>query len=87
MAAGLKYRDPKKIAKQGRKVTERLNANPAVQWLESPHVQLYVCAEFSVGEADCDFLIECTIDKQRPPLDTLQRYRAGRISDQFQLRC
>ena len=63
--AGLKYRDPRKIAKIGRKVTERLNANPAVQWLESPHVQLYVCQNFLSPE-DCDFLID-TIDRNARP--------------------
>lgn len=64
-AAGLKYRDPKKIAKLGVKVTERLNANPAVQWLESPHVQLYVAQNF-LSDADCDYLIK-TIDANARP--------------------
>lgn len=64
-ATGLKYRDPKKIAKMGKKVTERLNANPAVQWLESPHVQLYVAQNF-LSDADCDFLME-VIDKDARP--------------------
>lgn len=66
MAAGaLKYRDPKKIAKIGRKVTEHLNSNPAVQWLESPHAQLYVCQNF-LSDKDCDFLIDKINGNARP---------------------
>ena len=56
---------PRRSPNGGKKVTERLNANPAVQWLESPHVQLYVAQNF-ISDADCDMLMRI-IDKDARP--------------------
>lgn len=50
------YANPARLAKIGRQVAKSLNANPHVQWLESPWVQLYVHQQF-LSDADCDFLI------------------------------
>lgn len=60
-----KYASPSRMAKMGRDVTDRLNANPRVQWLESPFVQLYVCQQF-LSDKDCDYLIN-TIDSNARP--------------------
>lgn len=64
-AAGLKYRDPKRIAKQGRIVTDALNTHPMVQWLESPLVELY-CHQNFLSPSECQFLID-KIDKEAIP--------------------
>lgn len=53
------------MAAVGRRVTEVLNAHPRVQWLESPHVQLYVHQNF-LSDADCDLLINM-IDSDSQP--------------------
>lgn len=51
-----KYNSPKRLAEAGRTVTDRLNAHPRVQWLESPHAQIFVHQNF-LSDADCDLLI------------------------------
>ena len=61
----LKYANPKRMAEIGRDVTDTLNANPRVQWLESPHVQLYVCQNF-LSDKDCDLLVNM-IDADSQP--------------------
>ncbi|VAV93297.1 Similar to eukaryotic Peptidyl prolyl 4-hydroxylase, alpha subunit [hydrothermal vent metagenome] len=61
----LKYTSPKRMTELGAKVTETLNANPRVQWLESPFVQIYACQKF-ISDADCDLLIKMIDDNPRP---------------------
>lgn len=57
--------DPAKLAKIGAHVTKRLNANPLVQLVENPEVQLYVYQGFlSLG--DCKGLID-KIDAEAVP--------------------
>ncbi len=63
--AGLKYRDPKRIMKQAKKVTDSLNAHPLVQWLESPYVQLY-CYQNFFSDVECDYLMQ-RIDTNAQP--------------------
>lgn len=57
--------NPKRMAELGRQVTDRLNANPYVQWLESPLIQLYAHQNF-LSDSDCDLLIDI-IDKGSEP--------------------
>ena len=61
----IKYRNPKRLADIGSAVTARLNAHPNVQWLESPHAQLFVCQNF-LSDADCQLLIDI-IDADAQP--------------------
>ena len=61
----LRYANPKRIVDLGEQVTDTLNANPHVQWLESPFVQLYVHQNF-LSDADCSFLINA-IDADSQP--------------------
>jgi prolyl 4-hydroxylase len=61
----LRYANPKRIVELGEQVTDTLNANPHVQWLESPHVQLFVHQNF-LSDADCTFLINA-IDADSQP--------------------
>lgn len=56
---------PKRLAEITRSVTDRLNAHPHVQWLESPHAQLFVCQNF-LNDKDCDLLIKM-IDAEAVP--------------------
>ena len=57
--------DPAKLARIGAHVTKRLNANPLVQLVENPEVQLYVYQGFlSLG--DCKGLID-KIDAEAVP--------------------
>lgn len=60
-----KYLNPKRLSETGRSVTAKLNAHPNVQWLESPHAQLFVCQNF-LSDADCKFLIDI-IDANSQP--------------------
>ena len=53
------------MAQIGLQVTDTLNANPRVQWLESPHAQLYVCQNF-LSPADCNLLIGMIDADSRP---------------------
>ncbi len=57
--------DPAKLAKIGAHVTKRLNANPLVQLVENPDVQLYVYQGF-LGAKDCQGLID-KIDAEAVP--------------------
>jgi prolyl 4-hydroxylase len=49
--------DPAKLAKIGRDVTRRLEANSNVQRVEVPDLQLYVFQDF-LGQRDCQILID-----------------------------
>jgi prolyl 4-hydroxylase len=49
--------DPAKLAKIGRDVTRRLEANRNVQKIEIPDIQLYVFQDF-LGARDCQILID-----------------------------
>jgi prolyl 4-hydroxylase len=49
--------DPAKLAKIGNHVTQRLNANPLVQQIECPDLQLYIYQGF-LGPRDCKLLIK-----------------------------
>lgn len=61
----IKYNNPRKLAELGESVASRLNAHPRVQWLESPHAQLFVCQNF-LSDADCALLIDM-IDTDSQP--------------------
>ncbi|QTD57847.1 2OG-Fe(II) oxygenase [Parasphingorhabdus cellanae] len=52
-----KYNSPKRMIELSRRVTDKLNAHPHVQWLESPHAQLFVHQNF-LSDADCALLID-----------------------------
>lgn len=60
-----RYNNPKKLAKLGETVADRLNVHPRVQWLESPHAQMFVCQNF-LSDKDCAFLINA-IDANAQP--------------------
>lgn len=60
-----KYNSPKRMVELSRRVTDKLNAHPQVQWLESPHAQLFVHQNF-LSDADCDLLINM-IDADSTP--------------------
>jgi prolyl 4-hydroxylase len=49
--------DPVKLAKIGAAVTRRLEANPRVQRVPMPDIQLYVFQDF-LGQRDCQILID-----------------------------
>lgn len=49
--------DPAKLAKIGSAVTRRLEANPRVQRVPVPEIQLYVFQDF-LGQRDCQILID-----------------------------
>lgn len=49
--------DPAKLAKIGSAVTRRLEANPRVQKVPVPEIQLYVFQDF-LGQRDCQILID-----------------------------
>src|SRR5690554_7725529 len=56
---------PKRMGGMGRWVADSVNVHPNVQWLESPHAQLFVCQNF-LSDKDCDLLINM-IDAQAIP--------------------
>lgn len=56
---------PRRLAELGRSVADTLNSHPHVQWLESPHAQLFVCQNF-LSAKDCDLLINM-IDAEAVP--------------------
>ncbi len=49
--------DPAKLARIGAQVTRRLEANPLIQKVEVPDLQLYVFIDF-LGQRDCQILID-----------------------------
>ncbi|GAA0485283.1 hypothetical protein GCM10009096_29980 [Parasphingorhabdus litoris] len=62
-----KYNSPKRMVELSQRVTDKLNAHPQVQWLESPHAQLFVHQNF-LSDADCALLIDM-IEADSTPSD------------------